>query len=67
MSHILVQVDGKTLFDCDVTDWNPPPTPPRVQGPIKAADMPPSIRQVLAKAMCKAIEQATGFKVDIKA
>ena len=67
MSHIKVEVDGNILFDGDVTDWNPPPAPPRVPGPIKAADMPPSIRAVLAKAMCKAIEQATGFKVDVRA
>lgn len=67
MSHILVQVDGNTLFDCEVDDWNPPPAPPQMHSRIKAADMPPSIRAVLAKAMCKAIEQATGFKVDIKA
>lgn len=55
------------MFSDDVTDWNPPPTPPRITGPIKAADMPPSIRSILAKAMCKAIEQATGFKVDVRA
>lgn len=67
MAHIEIKVDNEVLFDCEVTDWNPPPTPPRITGPIKAADMPPSIRGVLAKAMCKAIEQATGFKVDIKA
>lgn len=67
MSHIEIKVDGNELWAGDVVDWNPPPTPPRITGPIKAADMPPSIRAVLAKAMCKAIEQATGFKVDIKA
>ncbi|MFL0172429.1 hypothetical protein [Mycobacterium sp. SMC-13] len=55
------------MFSDDVTDWNPPPTPPRINGPIKAADMPPTIRAVLAKAMAKALEQATGFKVDVKA
>ena len=54
-------------FSGDVTDWVAPPAAPKINGPIKAADMPPSIRGVLAKAMCKAIEQATGFKVDIKA
>ena len=67
MAHIEIKVDGNELWAGDVTDWNPPPTPPRITGPIKAADMPPSIRNILAKAMCKAIEQATGFKVDIKA
>ena len=55
------------LFSNDVADWNPPPTPPRITGSIKAADMPPSIRAVLAKAMSKALEQATGFKVDVRA
>lgn len=67
MAHIEIKVDNELLWSGDVTDWNPPPTPPRITGPIKAADMPPSIRGVLAKAMCKAIEQATGFKVDVKA
>lgn len=67
MSHIEIKVDGNELWSGDVDDWNPPPTPPRITGPIKAADMPPSIRAVLAKAMAKALEQATGFKVDVRA
>ena len=67
MAHIEIKVDGNTLFDGDVTDWVAPPTPPKINGPIKAADMPPSIRNILAKDMCKAIEQATGFKVDVRA
>jgi hypothetical protein len=53
-------------FSGDVTDWVAPPAAPKMTGPIKAADMPPSIRNILAKAMCKAIEQATGFKVDVR-
>ena len=67
MANIRIEIDGAELWAGEVVDWNPPPTPPRITGPIKAADMPPSIRAVLAKAMSKAIEQATGFKVDIKA
>jgi len=67
MSHIRIDVDGDTIFDYEVEGWVAPPTPPKITGPIKAADMPPSIRAVLAKAMCKAIEQATGFKVDVRA
>lgn len=67
MPHILVQVDGVTHFDGDVSDWATPPTPPPTTGSIRAADMPPSIRNILAKAMAKALEQATGFKVDIRA
>lgn len=58
---------ARVQFIGDVADWNPPPTPPRINGPIKAADMPPTIRAVLAKAMAKALEQATGFKVDVRA
>lgn len=54
-------------FSGDVTDWVAPPTPPKINGPIKAADMPPTIRAVLAKAMAKTLEQATGFKVDVRA
>ena len=62
MAHIYVRVDDQVLFDGDVTDWAVPPTPPATQGSIRAADMPPSIRQILARAMCAAIEEATGFK-----
>lgn len=62
MPHILVQVDGVTHFDGDVVDWAVPPTPPTTTGTIRAADMPPSIRAILAQAMCAAIEKATGFK-----
>lgn len=67
MANIRIEIDGAELWAGEVVDWNPPPTPPRITGPIKAADMPPSIRNILAKAMCKAIEQATGFKVDVRA
>ena len=67
MANIRIEIDGAELWAGEVVDWNPRPTPLRITGPIKAADMPPSIRNILAKAMCKAIEQATGFKVDIKA
>jgi len=67
MADIRIEIDGQEFWAGNVTDWNPPPTPPRITGPIKAADMPPSIRGVLAKAMAKALEQATGFKVDVRA
>lgn len=66
MANIRIEIDGAELWAGEVVDWNPPPTPPRITGPIKAADMPPSIRAVLAKAMAKALEQATGFKVDVR-
>lgn len=62
MAHILVVVNGNTMFDGEVTDWTVPPTPPTMQGSIRAADLPPTIRDILAKAMCAAIEKATGFK-----
>ena len=65
MAHIRVEVNDEVLFDGVVDDWNLPPTPPQPPGHLKAADLPPSIRQVMARAMCKAIEKATGFKVDI--
>lgn len=67
MPHIRIEVDGNELWSGDVEDWVAPPAAPKINGPIKAADMPPTIRAVLAKAMCKAIEQATGFKVDVRA
>jgi len=66
MTHVLVQVNNEVLFDGDVEDWVAPPAAPKINGPIKAADMPPTIRAVLAKAMAKALEQATGFKVDVR-
>ena len=66
MAHIKVEVDNTVLFDGEVDGWNAPPTPPQTPGRIKAADLPPSIRAILAKAMCKALEQATGFKVDVR-
>lgn len=62
MAHILIVVDGVTHWDGEVEDWAVPPTPPATQGSIRAADMPPSIRAILARAMCEAIEKATGFK-----
>lgn len=65
MAHILVQVDGVTHWDGEVQDWATPAPPPTMPASIKAADLPPSIRAILAKAMSKALEQATGFKVDI--
>lgn len=58
---------ARVQFIGDIEDWHEPPAAPKINGPIKAADMPPTIRAVLAKAMCKAIEQATGFKVDVRA
>ncbi len=67
MARILVQIDGTTMFDAEVTDWTAPPTPPQMpNAEMRAADMPPSVRQILAKALCKMIEQATGFKVDVR-
>lgn len=62
MAHILVVVDGTTHWDGEVEGWVVPPTPPATQGSIRAADLPPSIRAILAKALCAAIEKATGFK-----
>ncbi|MGU3650683.1 hypothetical protein [Mycolicibacterium sp. A43C] len=56
---------ARQLFAADVDDWAEPPEAPRVQSELKAADLPGPIRALLAKAMCKAIKQATGFKVTI--
>jgi hypothetical protein len=58
---------ARVQFIGDIEDWHEPPAAPKINGPIKAADMPPTIRAVLAKAMAKALEQATGFKVDVGA
>lgn len=62
MAHIRVEVDGTVQFDGEVSDWQAPPTPPAVASPIRAADMPPGIRTILAKALCETLEKATGFK-----
>lgn len=62
MARIYVRVDDTVMFDGDVVDWAAPPTPPQTTGTTRAADMPPSIRAILARAMCEAIEKATGFK-----
>lgn len=66
MAHIKVEVNDQVLFDGEVDDWNLPPTPPQTPGHLKASDLPPSIKQVMAKALCKKLEQVTGFKVDIR-
>lgn len=55
------------LYAAEIDDWQTPPTPPALTSHIKAADLPPTIRHILAKALCKAMEQATGFTIDIKA
>lgn len=62
MAHILVVVDGVTHWDGDVEGWAVPPTPPAIPGSIRAADLPPTIRDILARSLCAAIEKATGFK-----
>lgn len=66
MSHIKVEVDGKLIFDGEVTDWTPLPTPPEMpRGPMKAADMPPTIRTIMAKTLTTLLEQATGFRITV--
>lgn len=55
----------RTMFNADITDWNEPPVPPSVDASMRAADMPPSIRKMLADALIVMIEKATGFKVSI--
>lgn len=57
----------RIMFSADVIDWNEPPIPPAVDATsMRAADMPPSIRKMLADAMVVMIEKATGFKVSIR-
>lgn len=53
----------RALFGAEVDGWTEPPVAPKVPSRMKAADMPPSMRKLMAKAMCKMLEQATGFKV----
>lgn len=55
----------RVMFSANVTDWNEPPTAPNVEASMRAADMPPSIRKMLADALIVMIEKATGFKVTI--
>lgn len=56
-----IQAAGvRTLFAADVTDWTEPPEAPPTPGNMRAADMPPTIRELLNKAMAEALHQATG-------
>lgn len=55
----------RVMFNADVTDWTEPPVAPNVEASMRAADMPPSIRKMLADALRIVVEKATGFKVTI--
>lgn len=67
MAHLKVEVDGRELFNDEVADWNPPPALP--DNPTKSQGiqgLPAPVRAALAKALEKAMTQATGFKVHIE-
>lgn len=68
MAHLRVEVDGNTLFDGDVDGWQPPPAlPPNLKpGAGKGVQsLPLPVRQALAQALTKALEQATGFHITV--
>lgn len=69
MAHLRVEVDGNELFDGDVDGWQPPPALPANPKPgagkgIQSLPLP--VRQALAQALAKTLEQATGFTFSIR-
>lgn len=67
MSHLHIEVDGKAWFDAEVEGWTPPPELPDNPEPMRVDNLPRPVREALAKAMGKAMEQATGFSVTVRA
>lgn len=65
MAHIRIEVDGRNWFDAEVDGWQPPPSLPDNPNRMPVSALPKQVRELLAKAMGKAMEQATGFKVRV--
>lgn len=66
MAHVRIEVDDREWFDADVEGWETPPVLPDNPDPMPVADLPLEVREMLAKAMCKALEKATGFTVTVQ-
>lgn len=56
----ITQAGVRTLFAADVTDWAEPPQTPDMPSTMRVADMPPTIKAALNKAMAQALYQTTG-------
>ena len=62
MTHLHIEADGRTIFDAEVTDYNPPPTLPDNPSPMPVSKLPGYVRDALDKAMLKALEKV-GIRV----
>lgn len=66
MAHVRIEINGREWFDAEVTGWETPPVLPPNPEPVSISDLPLEVREVLAQAMCKALEKATGFQVEVR-
>lgn len=66
MAHVRIEIGGREWFDAEVTGWETPPVLPDNPNPLPVGDLPLEVREVLARAMGKAMEKATGFKVTVQ-
>ena len=66
MARIRIEIDGRVWFDVEVEDYNAPPELPQSPGRVHAKDLPQNVREVMAKAMAKVLEQTLpGFRVRV--
>lgn len=65
MAHVNITIDQKCWFDAEVEGWHTPPVLPDNPNPVPVSELPLEVRQLLAQAMGKAMEKATGFKVTV--
>lgn len=65
MAHIRIEINERQWFDAEVEGWETPPVLPENPSPMPISELPADVRQLLATAMCKALEKATGFKVSV--
>ena len=68
MAHVLIEINGHRWFDAEVEDYNTPPELPQSPARVHTKDLPKQVREVMAKAMAKALEQTLpGFRVKVDA
>lgn len=66
MAHVRIEINDREWFDAEVTGWETPPVLPENPNPIPISELPLEVRKVLAQAMGKAMEKATGFEVEVR-
>ncbi|MCH9728395.1 MAG: hypothetical protein K0U84_01705 [Actinomycetia bacterium] len=66
MTHLRIEVDHAELFDGDIEGWTPPPVLPDNPNPVDYNTLPEPVRQALALAMGKAMQQTTGYRVTVE-